>query len=418
MNLVQELQQRGLIYQSTDLEALQTRLDEGPTALYCGFDPTADSLHIGHLVPILTLRRFQLAGHRVIALVGGGTGMIGDPSGRSTERSLNASETVNEWTNKIRKQLERFLDFTTSPNPAQLANNYDWLHEIDVIHFLRDIGKHFSVNNMLGKESVSARLEGGISFTEFSYMILQSIDFQELYQRYGCELQVGGSDQWGNIISGADLIRRTHSKVAHGLTIPLITKSDGTKFGKTAGGAVWLDADKTSPYAFYQFWLNTDDRDVIPFLKYFTFLSLDEIDDLQTQLAQHPEKRAAQTRLAAEMTQLVHGEQALARAIRISHALFQGEVTQLDASEIVEGFRDVPSTIVNDTALPLVDLLIQVGAAPSKREARQLITSGAITVNEQRQTDTYTQIDQLNRVAGRFFIIRRGKKNYYLCEVQ
>lgn len=418
MDLIQELKQRGLIYQSTDLDALQKRLNQGAITLYCGFDPTADSLHIGHLVPILILKRFQLAGHHPIALVGGGTGLIGDPSGRSAERSLNPAETVVEWSDKLRKQLERFLDFTDVPNPARMVNNYEWLSSINVIEFLRDIGKNFSVNNMLAKESVSARLEGGISFSEFSYMILQSIDFLELNKRYNCELQVGGSDQWGNIVSGGDLIRRINNKVIHGLTIPLITKSDGTKFGKTASGAVWLDAEKTSPYAFYQFWLNTDDRDVISFLKYFTFLSLEEIDELQIKLEKQPEKRQAHTRLAEEMTQLVHGEEALRRAKRISEALFQGQVTHLTAEEIKEGFQDVPSTTTTNHALPLVDLLIQVGAAPSKREARQLIKSGAITVNDQRQTDTYTQIDQINHIDDRFLIIRRGKKNYFLCEVE
>lgn len=418
MDFIQELEQRGLIYQSTDKDALRKRLDESPITLYCGFDPTADSLHIGHLVPILMLRRFQEAGHHPIALVGGGTGLIGDPSGRTAERSLNPAETVVEWADKLRKQLERFLDFSDSANPAKMVNNYEWLSSINVIEFLRDIGKHFSVNNMLAKESVSARLEDGITFTEFAYMILQSTDFQELNRRYQCELQIGGSDQWGNIVSGGDLIRRTQGKTVHGMTIPLITKSDGTKFGKTASGAVWLDPEKTSPYAFYQFWLNTDDRDAIPFLKYFTFLSLSEIEQIEEQLIKQPEQRHAQKRLAKEMTLLVHGEAALGRAIRISQALFQGEVTHLTAQEIREGFKDVPSTKTADPALPLVDLLIQVGAAPSKREARQLITSGAITINDQKQTDTYTQIDQIKRLSERYFIIRRGKKNYFLCEVE
>lgn len=417
MDIIEELRQRGLIYQSTDLNALRQRLNQGPITLYCGFDPTADSLHIGHLVPILTLRRFQLSGHRPIVLVGGGTGLIGDPSGRSAERTLNSEETVEDWTEKLKSQLERFLDFSDSPNSAQMVNNYEWLHSINIIQFLRDIGKHFSVNNMLGKESVSARLEGGISFTEFSYMILQATDFLELNRRYQCELQIGGSDQWGNIVSGGDLIRRINNQIVHGMTIPLITKSDGTKFGKTASGAVWLDPKKTTPYSFYQFWLNTDDRDVIAFLKYFTFLSLEQIQQLNTELKTQPEKREAQKRLAEEMTRLVHGPEALERAIRISHALFQGEVTHLTAKEIQEGFQDVPSTQTTDPQLPLVDLLIQVGAAPSKREARELIKNGAITVNDTRQTDTYIHISQIQRIAKRYLIIRRGKKNYFLCEV-
>lgn len=417
MDILQDLEQRGLIYQCTDLDALRERLQSGPITLYCGFDPTADSLHIGHLVPILMLKRFQLAGHHPIALVGGGTGLIGDPSGRTSERTLNAKEVVAEWTEKIKKQLERFLEFSDSPNPARMVNNYEWLHSINVIEFLRDIGKNFSVNNMLTKESVRARLDQGISFTEFSYMLLQSIDFQELNQRYQCELQIGGSDQWGNIVSGSDLIRRTKQKTVYGLTVPLITKSDGSKFGKTASGAVWLDPEKTTPYAFYQFWYNTDDRDVIAFLKYFTFLSLDEIEQLSIKVEKQPEKREAQARLAEEMTRLTHGEEALKKAIRISKALFDGNVAQLSADEIEEGFQDVPSATVTDRNLPLVELLIQVGAARSKREAREFIQNGAISVNDQRQTDIQMTIDQLEPIAGSYLIIRRGKKNYFLSKV-
>lgn len=417
MDILQDLEQRGLIYQCTDLDALRERLQSGPITLYCGFDPTADSLHIGHLVPILMLKRFQLAGHHPIALVGGGTGLIGDPSGRTSERTLNAKEVVAEWTEKIKKQLERFLEFSDSPNPARMVNNYEWLHSINVIEFLRDIGKNFSVNNMLTKESVRARLDQGISFTEFSYMLLQSIDFQELNQRYQCELQIGGSDQWGNIVSGSDLIRRTKQKTVYGLTVPLITKSDGSKFGKTASGAVWLDPEKTTPYAFYQFWYNTDDRDVINFLKYFTFLSLDEIEQLSIKVEKQPEKREAQARLAEEMTRLTHGEEALKKAIRISKALFDGNVAQLSADEIEEGFQDVPSATVTDRNLPLVELLIQVGAARSKREAREFIQNGAISVNDQRQTDIQMTIDQLEPIAGSYLIIRRGKKNYFLSKV-
>jgi len=418
MDILQNFKQRGLIYQITDADGLRKRLQTGPITLYCGFDPTADSLHIGHLVPILTLRRFQLAGHRPIALVGGGTGLIGDPSGRSTERSLNPKEVVEEWTEKIKQQLEQFLDFSSSSYSARVVNNYEWLGSMNVIDFLRDIGKHFPINAMLAKESVSTRLEQGISFTEFSYMILQAIDFKELNQRYQCELQVGGSDQWGNIVSGSDLIRRTQQKEVYGLTLPLITKSDGQKFGKTGSGTIWLDAAKTTPYAYYQFWYNTDDRDVIPFLKYFTFLDFDEIEHLQYKLEQQPEKREAQARLAEEMTRLTHGEEALQRAIRISHALFKGEVRQLTAEEIQEGFQDVPSATVSDPQLPLIELLIQVGAAKSKREAREFIRNGAISVNDQRQTDTQLTIDQFDKIAGRYLVIRRGKKNYFLCEVQ
>lgn len=418
MDILQDFEKRGLIYQITDTEGLRKRLQTGPITLYGGFDPTADSLHIGHLIPILTLRRFQMAGHRPIALVGGATGLIGDPSGRSSERTLNSKEIVVEWTEKIKKQLERFLDFSNSSNSARVVNNYEWLSSMNVIDFLRDIGKNFSINNMLAKESVSSRLEHGISYTEFSYMILQAIDFKELNQRYQCELQIGGSDQWGNIVSGTDLVRRIHQKTVYGLTLPLITKSDGKKFGKTASGAIWLDANKTTPYAFYQFWYNTDDRDVIPFLKSFTFLDFDEIEHLRIKLEKQPEKREAQTRLAEEMTRLTHGEEALKRAKRISKALFQGEVRQLSAEEIKEGFRDVPSTTVSDSHFPLVDLLIQVGAAQSKREAREFIRNGAISVNDERQTDPQIQIDRIEKIDGRFLVIRRGKKNVFLCEVQ
>ncbi len=418
MDIFQDLQARGLIYQCTDTEALQKRLNQGPITLYCGFDPTADSLHIGHLVTALTLRRFQLAGHRPLALVGGATGMIGDPSGRTSERTLNSPEVVASWTEKLKKQLSRFIEFD-GDNPARIVNNYDWIGSLDVITFLRDIGKNFSVNNMLAKESVSSRLEKGISFTEFSYMILQSYDFYKLYEMYQCELQVGGSDQWGNITAGTDLIRRlSQEKVnVYGLTLPLITKSDGTKFGKTASGAVWLDADKTSPYAFYQFLLNVDDQDVVNMLKVFTFLSLEEIEELAQEVATQPEKRVAQRTLAEEVTRLVHGPEALKRAVNITKAFFQGEIKQLSEQEIKEAFRDVPSATITEASLPLVDTLIQVGAAKSKREAREFIRNGAITVNDRKVTSVETKVSDLEQIAGAYLVIRRGKKKYYLCEL-
>jgi len=298
MDIFTELQERGLIHQHTNEEALCKRLAAGPVTLYCGFDPTADSLHIGHLLPLLVLKRFQLAGHRPIALVGGGTGLIGDPSGKAAERTLNPKEVVEQWAQKIKNQLEKFLDFDTQENPAILANNYEWLGSLQVIEFLRDIGKNFPIGAMLAKDAVQARMSKGISFTEFSYMILQSYDFLKLNELYGCEMQIGGSDQWGNITTGIDLIRRTsvhEEKEMYGLTMPLVTKSDGTKFGKTEAGAIWLDAEKMSPYKFYQFWLNTDDRDVIQFLKYFTFLSIEEIDKLAQGVEKEPEKRGAST---------------------------------------------------------------------------------------------------------------------------
>ncbi|RAL25664.1 tyrosine--tRNA ligase [Thermoflavimicrobium daqui] len=419
MDILKDLQDRGLIYQSTDLDLLRKRLGEGPITLYCGFDPTADSLHIGHLVTALTLRRFQLAGHHAIALVGGATGLIGDPSGRTSERTLNQKETVEEWVEKLKKQLSRFIDFDSSQNPARMVNNYDWTKSLDVISFLRDVGKNFSINNMLAKESVSSRLDKGISFTEFSYMILQSYDFFKLYELYGCELQLGGSDQWGNITAGTDLVRKMHNEkvTVHGLTLPLITKSDGTKFGKSASGAIWLDADKTSPYAFYQFLLNVDDNDVIKLLKVFTFLTIEEILELEQEVATAPEKRVAQRTLAEEVTRLVHGEEALQRAIHITNSLFHGEIRNLTGQEITEAFQDVPSTTLSDQQGSLVDALVQVGAAKSKREAREFISNGAITVNDVKVTHIATKLAELAPLDGKYLVIRRGKKKYYLCEV-
>uniref|UniRef100_A0A7U3YD49 Tyrosine--tRNA ligase n=1 Tax=Geobacillus sp. (strain Y4.1MC1) TaxID=581103 RepID=A0A7U3YD49_GEOS0 len=415
MDLLQELEWRGLINQVTDKEGLQKLLNEEKVTLYSGFDPTADSLHIGHLLPILTLRRFQLAGHRPIALVGGATGLIGDPSGKKSERTLNPKETVQQWSNRIKEQLARFLDFDAEENPAKIANNYDWIGSLDVISFLRDVGKHFGINYMLAKESVQSRIETGISFTEFSYMILQSLDFLKLYQTEQCRLQIGGSDQWGNITAGLELIRKTEGDAkAFGLTVPLVTKADGTKFGKTEGGAVWLDKEKTSPYEFYQFWINTDDRDVIKYLKYFTFLSKEEIEELEKQLQKTPEQRAAQKALAEEMTKLVHGEDALKQAVRISEALFSGSVSQLTAEEIEQGFKDVPSFEYEGEEVPLVELLVMAKIVPSKRQAREDIANGAIYINGERMQDVNAVITKANRIEGRFTIIRRGKKKYYL----
>ena len=419
MDLLQELEWRGLINQVTDKEGLQKLLNEEKVTLYSGFDPTADSLHIGHLLPILTLRRFQLAGHRPIALVGGATGLIGDPSGKKSERTLNAKETVQQWSERIKEQLSRFLDFDAKENPAKIANNYDWIGSLDVITFLRDVGKNFGLNYMLAKESVQSRIETGISFTEFSYMILQSLDFLKLYQNEQCRLQIGGSDQWGNITAGLELIRKTEGDAkAFGLTVPLVTKADGTKFGKTESGAIWLDREKTSPYEFYQFWINTDDRDVIKYLKYFTFLSKEEIEELEKQLQKAPEQRAAQKALAEEMTKLVHGEEALKQAIRISEALFSGSVSQLTAEEIEQGFKDVPSFEYKEEEVPLVELLVMAKIVPSKRQAREDITNGAIYINGERIQDVNAVITKENRIEGRFTIIRRGKKKYYLIRYQ
>ncbi|NOU95254.1 tyrosine--tRNA ligase [Paenibacillus sp. LMG 31456] len=417
MDILQELRYRGLIHQLTDEEGLTKKLSEEPVVLYAGFDPTADSLHIGHLLPILCLKRFQMAGHLPVALVGGGTGLIGDPSGRSTERSLNTSDVVEEWTDKLRGQLSQFLDFESTVNPARMANNYSWLGELNVITFLRDIGKNFSVNYMLAKDSVDSRLSNGISFTEFSYMILQAYDFFRMNSDINCSLQVGGSDQWGNITAGLELIGKSTGNKAFGLTMPLVIKSDGTKFGKTAGGAVWLDAEKTSPYQFYQFWINTDDNDVVTFLKYFTFLTREQIAELEEQVKLSPEKREAQRVLARVMTELVHGEDAALSAIKISEVLFSGNVETLSGREIEEAFKDVPSTeLSGNEEIGLVDLLIAVKAAPSKRQARQDIESGAVSLNGIKVSDVEKVLQSSDRMEGRYIVIRRGKRNYYLAK--
>ncbi|WP_033828155.1 tyrosine--tRNA ligase [Bacillus andreraoultii] len=415
MDLLKDLQYRGLINQITDEEGLTKLLTEEKIKLYCGFDPTADSLHIGHLLPILMLRRFQLAGHHPIALVGGATGLIGDPSGKKAERTLNEKETVEGWVESIKNQLSRFLDFDRSENPAMMANNYDWTGQMDVITFLRDIGKNFGLNYMLAKDTVQSRLDAGISFTEFSYMILQSLDFLKLYETENCRLQIGGSDQWGNITAGLELIRKSKEDAkAFGLTIPLVTKADGTKFGKTEGNAVWLDPEKTTPYEFYQFWINTDDRDVVKYLKYFTFLSHEEIEELEKATAEQPEKRLAQKALAEDVTKLVHGEEALNQAIRISEALFSGNIKELNGAEIEQGFKDVPSYTNTEAEIGLVDLLVAAKISPSKRQAREDIQNGAIYINGDRVTDVGYVLGNTDKIEGKFTIIRRGKKKYYL----
>ena len=418
MNILDDLRFRGLVNQFTDEEGLEKLLQEESVKLYAGFGPTADSLHIGHLLPILILKRFQLAGHQPIPLVGGATGMIGDPSGKKAERTLNTEDVVHQWTARIKDQLSRFLDFETGENKAIMANNYDWIGNMNLITFLRDIGKHFGLNYMLAKDSVQSRIESGISFTEFSYMIMQSLDFLKLYETQGCRLQIGGSDQWGNITAGLELIRKTKEDAkAFGLTVPLVTKSDGTKFGKTEGGAVWLDREKTSPYEFYQFWINTDDRDVIKYIKYFTFLSKEEIEALEKEVAEAPEKRAAQKALAEEVTKLVHGEEALQQAINISKALFSGDIKQLSVEEIRQGFKDVPSFEVgSNEELLLVDLLVNAKISPSKRQAREDITNGAIYINGERVTDLAHTMTEADKLEGQFTVIRRGKKKYTLIK--
>jgi len=414
-DFLSELRDRGLIYQITDEEAIKKMMNEESVKLYIGFDPTADSLHIGHLLPILMLKRFQINGHIPVALVGGGTGMIGDPSFKDAERNLNSAETVERWAASLKNQLSRFIDFDDPDNPAIIANNYDWLGKLLLIDFLRDIGKNFTVNYMMSKESVKRRIESGISYTEFAYQLLQAYDFLKLYETEGVLMQLGGSDQWGNITSGIELLRREKDVQGYGITMPLIKKADGTKFGKTEGNAVWLDADKTSPYEFYQFWINTDDRDAVQFLKYFTFLTLDEIADIEKEFMAEPHKRAAQKVLAKEVTTLVHGESAYNQAIKISEALFSGDIKELNAAEIKAGFKDVPSyEVAASDDLGLVEMLVTAGIVPSKRQAREDITNGAIYINGERVQDLAYVLSDKDKIEGQYTIIRRGKKKYTL----
>ena len=426
-SVIQDLQSRGLIAQTTDIEALDALLNEQKIALYCGFDPTADSLHIGHLLPVLALRRFQQAGHTPIALVGGATGMIGDPSFKAVERSLNSAETVAGWVESIRNQLKPFLSFE-GENAAIMANNADWFGSMNCLDFLRDIGKHFSVNAMLNKESVKQRIERddvGISFTEFAYSLLQGYDFAELNKRHGAVLEIGGSDQWGNITAGIDLTRRLNQKQVFGLTLPLVTKSDGTKFGKTEGGAVWLNAKKTSPYQFYQFWLKVADADVYKFLKYFTFLSIEEIDAIEAKDKASGTKPEAQRILAEEMTRLIHGEAALQAAQRISESLFAEDQSSLTESDFEQLALDgLPAFEVSDD-LNVVEALVKTGLASSNKEARGFVNSKAVLLNGQaaelnnpnhaaeRPDDAYLLTDAHKRF-GKYTIVRRGKRNHAL----
>ena len=426
-SVIQDLKARGLIAQTTDIEALDALLNEQKISLYCGFDPTADSLHIGHLLPVLALRRFQQAGHTPIALVGGATGMIGDPSFKAVERSLNSAETVAGWVESIRNQLKPFLSFE-GENAAIMANNADWFGSMNCLDFLRDIGKHFSVNAMLNKESVKQRIERddvGISFTEFAYSLLQGYDFAELNKRHGAVLEIGGSDQWGNITAGIDLTRRLNQKQVFGLTLPLVTKSDGTKFGKTEGGAVWLNAKKTSPYQFYQFWLKVADADVYKFLKYFTFLSIEEIDAIEAKDQASGTKPEAQRILAEEMTRLIHGEAALQAAQRISESLFAEDQSSLTESDFEQLALDgLPAFEVSDD-LNVVEALVKTGLASSNKEARGFVNSKAVLLNGQaaelnnpnhateRPDDAYLLTDAHKRF-GKYTIVRRGKRNHAL----
>ncbi|HDP4501759.1 TPA: tyrosine--tRNA ligase [Staphylococcus aureus] len=416
--LIEDLKWRGLIYQQTDEQGIEDLLNKEQVTLYCGADPTADSLHIGHLLPFLTLRRFQEHGHRPIVLIGGGTGMIGDPSGKSEERVLQTEEQVDKNIEGISKQMHNIFEFGTD-HGAVLVNNRDWLGQISLISFLRDYGKHVGVNYMLGKDSIQSRLEHGISYTEFTYTILQAIDFGHLNRELNCKIQVGGSDQWGNITSGIELMRRMYGQTdAYGLTIPLVTKSDGKKFGKSESGAVWLDAEKTSPYEFYQFWINQSDEDVIKFLKYFTFLGKEEIDRLEQSKNEAPHLREAQKTLAEEVTKFIHGEDALNDAICISQALFSGDLKSLSAKELKDGFKDVPQVTLSNDTTNIVEVLIETGISPSKRQAREDVNNGAIYINGERQQDVNYALAPEDKIDGEFTIIRRGKKKYFMVNYQ
>ncbi|MBP3038907.1 tyrosine--tRNA ligase [Bacillaceae bacterium Marseille-Q3522] len=416
-SLLEDLQWRGIIYQQTDEEGIAELLRNGQVSLYCGVDPTGDSLHIGHLLPFLTLRRFQQAGHRPIVLVGGATGMIGDPSGKKEERKLLTLETIKYNVSCLQKQLQQIFNFD-GENGAIMVNNYDWAGSMDIVTFLRDYGKLIGVNYMLAKDTIASRLETGISFTEFTYTILQALDFLHLYENQECQLQIGGSDQWGNITTGLELIRKIYpeGKNAFGLTIPLVTKADGTKFGKTESGAVWLDAEKTSPYEFYQFWINTADADAVKYLKYFTFLDHAAIEELEQSVRDEPHLRKAQKTLATEMTKLIHGEQALQQAIHISEALFSGQVKNLSLAEIKQGFKDVPSFELEKDDYPIVDLLVTAKISSSKRQAREDVTNGAVSINGERVSDVQYIVSEKDRLEDQFTIIRRGKKKYFLLK--
>jgi len=419
LNIIDELEWRDAINQQSDAEGLRELTNKKAVSLYCGVDPTGDSMHVGHLIPFIVLKRFQLAGHRPVILIGGATGTIGDPSGRASERTLQTMEQVQANVDALTAQMKKLFVTDNDASQVRMVNNYDWTHKINVIDFLRDYGKNFSINTMLAKDVVSSRLESGISFTEFSYQILQSLDFLHLYRNEDVQLQIGGSDQWGNITSGLDLIRKKEGPEAEAfaLTIPLMLKADGTKFGKTAGGAVWLDPNKTTPYEFYQFWANTDDRDVVKYLKYFTFLSKEEIEALAEKVETEPHKREAQKALAEEMTRFVHGEEALEQAKRITAALFSGDIRSLTADEIEQGFKEMPTFTAGREPKNIVEWLVDVGIVPSKRQAREDLAAGAIHLNGDRVTDLELEVTEEHAIGGRFIIIRKGKKKYSLVKL-
>lgn len=416
--LLQDLKARGLIAQCTADEELAEHLSTDCRTLYCGFDPTADSLHIGSLVPLLVLKRFQQAGHKPLALVGGATGLIGDPSFKAAERQLNTSDVVGDWVNKIRTQVSAFVEFTEEKNGAEVVNNLDWIGEINVIEFMRDIGKHFSVNAMIQKESVKQRIDregSGISFTEFSYMLLQSYDFAALNKAKECTLQIGGSDQWGNITGGIDLTRRMNRNKVFGLTLPLVTKSDGTKFGKTESGTIWLDPSKTSPYAFYQFWLGTADADVYDFLRFFTFLSVDEITAIEESDKSVQGRPAGQGILAKEVTRLVHGEEGLASSERITDALFSGDLASLTETDLAQLAQDgLPMTELEASEQTIVEVLTQSELAKSNKMAREFIGNGAVSVNGEKVADSEVVLKKEDALFGKYSVIKRGKKLFNL----
>lgn len=419
-DLLDDLKWRGLVSQSTDEAALREAMKK-PVTLYIGFDPTAPSIHVGNLVVLLVLRRFQLAGHNPIPLVGGATGLVGDPSGKNEERSLNTTEIVEQWVARIRKQLEKFLDFDTTANPAVMANNLDWIGPLSAIDLLRDIGKHFSVNQMLAKDAVSSRLnKDGISYTEFSYQVLQSLDFLELYKRYNCTMQLGGSDQWGNITAGLDLIRRAEGGSGHAMTIPLLTKADGTKFGKTAGGAVWLDPDMTSPYAFFQYWLNSDDADVINFTKVFSFKTREEIEALALRHAENPGAREAHRELARELTSLVHSPEIAQRVEVAARALFgQADLAELDEATLASAIAELPRTSVSTTEeLPTwTDLLAATGVVDSKSAARRIVKESGAYLNNEKVLGEDFRLEKEHFLCGKYAILRKGKRDLAAVEL-
>ncbi len=429
ISIIEELKARELVFQLTSEDALEEHLATGSRTLYCGFDPTADSLHIGSLVPLLMLRRFQLAGHRPIALVGGATGLVGDPSFKAQERQLNTPEVVSGWVDKIRDQVSAFIDFDCGENSAQVVNNLDWTADMDVLTFLRDIGKHFSVNAMIQKESVKQRIEregSGISFTEFTYMILQSYDFSELSKLHNCSLQIGGSDQWGNITGGIDLNRRLHGSQAFGLTMPLVTKADGTKFGKTESGTIWLDAKRTSPYTFYQFWLNTADADAYKFLRYFTFLDCDDIADIESADRGRSDRPEAQRILAKEVTELAHGAGGLEAAMRITEALFNGSVTELSESDLEQLQLDgLPSTSLQRGALggaTVTQIFTDAGMVVSGKQVKDALSRGAVYVNGEvlsadDNANPSASFAPERALCNRFYLAKLGKKKYHLFEL-